>query len=56
MIINVFERGKICYKMVYYTLCLGLANRVGKLKNLLRRKTDFSERGFWRLGYTDQSS
>jgi len=34
-VIKKFERRKICYKMVYYTLCLGSVNRQ-KLRSKVR--------------------
>jgi len=37
---NEMKEDKICYKMVYYTLCLDSVNR-----QKLRWKVDFSERG-----------
>jgi len=48
--LSVLKKGKVCYKMVYYTtLCIYvkpiIRNRVTKLE-LDRRKSDFSENVF----------
>jgi len=44
----------ICYKMVYYALCLDSVNRQKSCYNLSRRKTHFSERGLALKGLTKE--